>query len=85
MKPLNGLKTSFFLTLLESVCVEDDLRQKLGLVPLQSLQSIQEEGGFSESQEASDVRGRQGHHLTVLIQQLGGGEGTEIYTFFLGI
>lgn len=46
------------------------LRQKLGLVPLQSLQSIQEEGGFSESQEAGYVGGSQGHHLTVLIEHL---------------
>lgn len=46
------------------------LRQKLGLVPLQCLQSIQEEGGFSEGQEASYVRGSEGHHLTVLIEHL---------------
>lgn len=51
------------------------LRQKLGLVPLQSLQSVQEEGGFSESQEASYVGGCQGHHLTVLVEHLWKGEG----------
>lgn len=55
----------------QCVCAEADLRQKFRLVPLQPLQSIQEEGGLSESQEAGYIGGRQGHHLTVLIQHLG--------------
>lgn len=69
---------------------EADLRQQFGLVPLQPLQSLQEEGGFSEGQEASYVGGRQGHHLTVLIQHLGKGERAETLlntlslTFILG-
>lgn len=61
------------------MCAEADLRQKFRLVPLQPLQSFQEEWGFSERQEASDVGGRQGHHLTVLIQHLVTGRGQ---TFF---
>ena len=51
----------------------------MGLVPLQTLQRLQEEGGFSEGQEAGYVGGRQGHHLTVLIQQLGKEKGTECW------
>ena len=46
------------------------LRQELGLVAVQSLQSVQEKRRFSESQEAGDVGGGQGHHPTVLIQHL---------------
>lgn len=49
---------------------ETHLGQKLRLVPPQPLQSLQEEGGFTESQEASNVGGCQGHHLSVLIEKL---------------
>ncbi len=52
------------------------------LVPLQPLQGIQEEGGFSESQEAGYVGGCEGHHLTVLIQNLEKGEGTKTMLIF---
>lgn len=61
----------------QCACVEADLRQKFRLVPLQPLQSVQEEGGLSESQEAGYIGGRQGHHLTVLIQHLGKKRGQE--------
>lgn len=46
------------------------LGQKLGPVPAQPLQSLQQEGGLTESQEASDVGGCKGHHLTVLEEKL---------------
>lgn len=49
---------------------ETHLGQKLGPVPPQPLQSLQEEGGFTKSQEASNVGGCQGHHLTVLVEKL---------------
>lgn len=49
---------------------ETHLGQKLGPVPPQPLQSLQEKGGFTKSQEASNVGGCQGHHLTVLVEKL---------------
>lgn len=49
---------------------EMHLRQKLGPVRSQPLQSLQEEGGLTESQETGNVGSWEGHHLTVLIEKL---------------
>lgn len=46
------------------------LWQKLRPFPPQPLQRLHKEGGLTESQEAGDVGGCEGHHLTVLIEKL---------------
>lgn len=49
---------------------ETHLRHKFEVKSLESLQGLQEEGRFSETQEARYVGRCQGHHLTVLVENL---------------
>lgn len=49
---------------------ETYLRHKFRVKSLESLQGLQEEGRFSETQEARYVGRCQGHHLTVLVENL---------------